>query len=384
MGAQNTIRLLKLSVAMSFLLALVNHVLPPKAFAATQLLFDYSAGFTRRGLIGEGLDFLLGPKVSIQEIFAVVAGLTVLGAAAFTVFLLRNMPRQISALLVVILALNSFAFASFVGNTGYLDTVLMVLAVLALSSDAGTGVGLGLRLGLVAIGVLVHENMLPYFSVLIGFDLWLARGGGRLALPIALSPILAGLAVLGALVMLGRFSPEQAALFAQNLQAKAGFWLDPHATSVAGRTISQNFALMADLRATRKYWGWVFFDGLPLAAMSLWLIWLARRLLQTTAGLVTRLLPVAAILAPLSLNIIAFDVVRFGVASVLVGFIALAVIIRSDPKAAARLEATLSWPHFLFVLIVNVNIFSTQINIASGHTGQFPWVLLSQMKWFSP
>jgi len=46
------IQLLRIATVLSFVLALVNHLLPPKAFAATQLLFDYSQGFTRRGLVG--------------------------------------------------------------------------------------------------------------------------------------------------------------------------------------------------------------------------------------------------------------------------------------------------------------------------------------------
>jgi len=383
MDQDRQMHLLRITAAVSFLLALVNHVLPPKAFAATQLLFDYSEGLTRRGLVGAALTLLPGDKVSVGEIYAVAALVSLAGAGAFYLFLKRTMPEQRAPLLLIILALNSFAYSSFIGNTGYLDGVLMVLTLLALSSNGARGMGLALRLGLTVLGVMVHENMLPYFTLLIGFDLFLARRAQKGALAISLLPATFGLLTLATLLFIGRMSPDQAGAFAAHVQARAGFGVDPSATKVAGRGIAQNFALMADLRGTTKYWAWVLFDGVPLALMSGWLFWLARRLL----GASTRDLAVfylgLVLLAPLSLNIIAFDVVRFGAASVLGGFIAIALILRHIPEAASRLTDTLSWPHFLLLLVLNANIFTIEVNIGAGHTSQFPWVLLTQLKWFA-
>jgi len=383
MDQDRQMHLLRITAAVSFLLALVNHVLPPKAFAATQLLFDYSEGLTRRGLVGAALTLLPGDKVSVGEIYAVAALVSLAGAGAFYLFLKRTMPEQRAPLLLIILALNSFAYSSFIGNTGYLDGVLMVLTLLALSSNGARGMGLALRLGLTVLGVMVHENMLPYFTLLIGFDLFLARRAQKGALAISLLPATFGLLTLATLLFIGRMSPDQAGAFAAHVQARAGFGVDPSATKVAGRGIAQNFALMADLRGTTKYWAWVLFDGVPLALMSGWLFWLARRLL----GAANRDLAVfylgLVLLAPLSLNIIAFDVVRFGAASVLGGFIAIALILRHIPEAASRLTDTLSWPHFLLLLVLNANIFTIEVNIGAGHTSQFPWVLLTQLKWFA-
>ena len=161
MGENRTLVMLRLAAAISFILALVNHLLPPKAFAATQLLFDYSAGIRRRGLVGAGLDLVTGAPISVGEIYAVVAGLSIIGAAAFYVFLARFMPERVSTQLLIILALNSFAFSSFVGNTGYLDTVLLSLTVGALATDARNHTGLVVRLAVAALGVMGHENMLP-------------------------------------------------------------------------------------------------------------------------------------------------------------------------------------------------------------------------------
>jgi hypothetical protein len=383
-GQQNgQFHLLRLAAVLSFALALVNHLLPPKAFAATQLLFDYQFGLTRRGLAGEILNLFTGAQIGVSGIYAAAALISALGGIAFYLFLSRLMPQKLSSYLILILALNSFAFSSFIGNTGYLDGLLLALTALALSTNAARSSGLVIRLGVTVLGVMFHENMLPYFTVLIAFDLWLARKGSAAALPIALSPVLLGFVTVAALAKIGAFTPEQAAVFADYIQSKAAFTLDANSTDVAGRSIGQNFALMADLRGTTKYWAWVLFDGVPLLAMALWLIWLANRLLGDSDAK-TRLLMIGAIIGPLSLNIIAFDVVRFGVASVLAGFLVLVLLIRHIPKAADRLEQVLTWPHFLVVLVLNVNIFTIEVNIGAGHTSQFPWVLLTQLKWLAP
>ena len=89
-------------------------------------------------------------------------------------------------------------------------------------------------------------------------------------------------------------------------------------------------------------------------------------------------------LAPLSLNVIAFDVVRFGVASVLAGFLALALLLAHVEGARARLAEVLSWPHALLVLVLNANIFTLQVSEGAGHLAQFPWVLVRQLEWLAP
>ncbi|MFQ5439603.1 MAG: hypothetical protein ACE5DK_12330, partial [Paracoccaceae bacterium] len=349
-----------------------------------QLLFDYHLGLVRRGLVGELLGWLTGETVSVGEIYLASLVISLAGAFAFFALLSRFLPQDRGGYLLMILALNTFAFASFIGNSGYLDGLLMALAALALWSDARSSHGLAARIGLVVAGVFVHENMLPNLAILIGFDIWLARRAGKRALVVAVLPVAAGALAVGFLAMFAEFSPDDAARFATHLQDKAAFRLDPASSDVAGRSMVQNFALMGDLRSTTKYWGWVLFDGVPLLAMSLWLIWLGLRVLGDCAGRMGRLLLSGAVVAPLGLNVIAFDVVRFGAVSVLAGFIVILLVIRHVPEAAPRLKTVLSWPLFLVLLVLNANMFTIGVNIAQGHLGQFPWVLLNQLKWLAP
>ena len=96
---------------------------------------------------------------------------------------------------------------------------------------------------------------------------------------------------------------------------------------------------------------------------------------------------VVACVVPVSLPVrwcLTFDVVRFGAASVLVGFVVIALLLRDSEPARRLFPRLFGWPHMLVLLVLNVNIFTIQVNIGAFHVGQFPWVLLTQLKWLVP
>ncbi len=381
MDRARTLIWLRAAAAASLILALVNHLLPPLSFPATQLLFDYEFGLVRRGLAGTLLTPLLDEPVSGGAIRVVTAAVTLTGAMGFALWMMRRFDGSVPGLLVVILALNSFAFASFVGTTGYLDGLLMVvtLAALALAPRGGLAAGLGLA-ALVVVGMLLHESMLPYFTVLIAFGIALRGPLDARPSAAALLPVATGCAVLVVLVM-SDFDAATAERFAAHLRSKADFFTDPTTLEVAGRPLAANVDFMRGVRARDAYWMWLTFDGLPLLLMSLWLIWFNLRLFGPGVHPALRLLMVAAVLAPLSLNLVAFDVHRFGTVSVLAGFIAAGLILRRADGAADRLPALMSWPVFTLLLVVNANMFSYQIQEDAMFEAQFPWVLVKQLGW---
>ena len=384
MGELRQVQLLRVAAAASFFLAIINHLLPPKSFAATQLLFDYEFGFTRRGLFGSLLNFVVGPSVSMQEIYLTCAIITLAATLGFYFFLLRELSGSLSGLLLLILALNSFAFSSFTGNTGYLDGVLLTLVLIALLSDARSNTGLVVRIAVCFVGVLIHENMLPYFALLFGLEILLARDADKSAIRAAVLPPIAGIGTVVVLVLFGEMPADMIAGYVSHIEGKANFAFDPNSTDVAGRTLLENFALMQDMRGTTKYWAWVLFDGVPLFLMALFMIWLGQRMLGDQARAIAKISLVLAVLAPQSLNLIAFDVVRFGVVSVLCGFLCVAIILRHVDGAASRLQRGFGWPVFTLLLVLNANVFTIEVNAGSGHTSQFPWVLVQQLEWMMP
>jgi len=384
MSDARTVQLLRLAAAISFIFVIVNHLMPPSVFAGSQLLFDYDQGFIRRGLAGELLGPMLGPTVSVGEIYLAAALITLTAAAILYIFLIRNLGGTVVSFLLMILVFDSFAFASFIGTTGYLDGVLLALVLLALSTNGAGTLGLLLRLAVCVIGILVHEAMLPYFTVLIGFELWIVRGAGRGAVLPALLPVAVGFMTVAVLSVIGEHDAAQAQAFLAGLNQRIEYTLPEGIKQVVRLSLTDNFELMRDMRSQPRYWNWWKFDGTPLILMSLWLIWLNMKLLGREASILTKILCLGAITAPFSLNLIAFDVVRFGVMAVLNGFIVAALLVRHLPGARERLTQVLTWPVFVILLIINANIFTMQVNQTENHLSQFPWIFVKHLEWLQP
>jgi len=365
--------------------ALVRNLLPPNAFTATVLLFDYDFGLIRRGLVGSIANLFWGDTVTRGEIYTISALLTLFAASTSALYFFRRFPATLAGHLLLVLLFSSFAFGAILASTGYIDMVLIGLVCLILFSNAASTSGLLLRIGISILGVFMHEVMLPYFTVFFAFDIWISRPGQK-PLPrfiIAVLPLLGAVAALVILAKWGQLPADQYPAFVDYINAKSVFTADPHALVVMERTLGDNLALMAEKRGMTDYRSWVLFDGIPLLAMTLWMIWLNLKLLGLKADALTRFALICAIIAPMSLNIIAFDVVRFGAFSVFIGFLSLASILHSDPQARDRLAQIINWPMFTIVLLLNLNVAVNQLNSGDGHAFLFPWVLVKQLGWVS-
>ena len=383
-------------VCLAFGLTLLQYLLPPNGFSVTVLLFDYDFGLIRRGLVGAVANFYWGDTVSRAEALTVSAIMSLFGLVSLLAYCLIRAARQAEALIWVLLLVTSFAFAAMVGATGYMDMVLIGLVSLALLSDGARITGVVLRGGAAVLGVLSHEVMLAYFCVFLAVDIWLARAGAGVLtrLSLALVPLLAGLLAFGLVATKGQIAPDDLPAFKSYIAQKAEFSvtvtagddlntthdIDPEAVAIVDRSITDNLSVMADKRAEAGYKAWVIFDGLPLAAMMIWLMLINLRL-RVGAHWFDQLLILGAILAPQSLNIIAFDVVRFGAVSCLVGFLLVLSQLRASPNSRDLLRDQLSWPVVLGVLVINQYFAVTQLSIGSAHRQSVPWVLLEQLNW---
>ena len=381
--SQSPPRWLMRLTAVAIFFAIVRNLLPPNAFTATVLLFDYEFGLVRRGLIGELANFYWGDTVSQTEVFALSAALTLFGVAATAALFFRWFSATLAGALLLLLLFSSFAFSAIIASTGYLDLLLIGMVCLVMLTDPAQHLGVLLRGLVCVIGLLMHEVMLPYFAVFLAFDIWLARPlqGAESRVAVSLVPLIAGFAAFAVILVWGQLPAENIDAYLQHIEAKSEFSAEPEATVVMERTLGDNMRMMAEKRQKADYRAWVLFDGLPLLAMTLWLIWLNFKLLARNAGGITRILLLGAIFAPLSLNVIAFDVVRFGALSVFVGFLAIISQMRTDPGVHDRLTTVMSWPVFVIVLLLNLNVAVNQINTGEGHQFLFPWALVEQLSW---
>ena len=368
-----------------FGLVVFQNLLPPNSFSATVLLFDYEFGLIRRGLFGEIGNLFWGETVSKSEVFAASAAISIAGLLALFVLIRRRLFTTQAGMFLALILFGSFAFRAIVSSTGYMDLLLLALIALALLSDPKRASGVAFRCLAVVLGMFFHEVMLPYYAVFLVFDLWIARHGeDRIRrIGVAFLPFAGGLAAFLLLALAADLPAQNVPAYFAYLDAKADINLEPDATVVMERSILDNLAMMQDKRAEMGYRAWVVFDGIPLILMSFWIGWLNFQIAATRHGFVTGLLIVGAIAAPLSLNVIAFDVIRFGSTSVLIGFLALLSQLRADPNASARLATVLTWPHFLAVLVFNLSITVNQLNVGEAHVYRFPWVFLEQLAWLN-
>ncbi|MCO4823892.1 MAG: hypothetical protein KC451_03455 [Amylibacter sp.] len=375
---------LKRLVIVIFALAILQNLLPPNGFSGTVLIFDYEFGLMRRGLVGEVANFYWGAQASRSEVLTVSVLMSLFGLLCLLGLCISRLFHTQTTLLLALLLVSSFAFKAIVGFTGYMDMILIGFVCLAALSDPNRIFGILIRALAIFVGMFCHEIMLAYFAVFLCVDLWVRRGYRITVSEISLAstPLLAGLAGFAVLSIFGINAAENAPVIVEYINQKADFTADGEATNVIGRSIGDNFALMTEKRFEMGYRSWVILDGMPLAVMMLWMLWVNLRLMSGRFNGLVHLVVVAAILAPQSLNLIAFDVVRFGAISVLVGFLTLMTLIKSDDEAELRLRHILSLPVFIVVMMLNQQFMVTQINTGLAHLYELPWVLLEQSKWF--
>ncbi len=369
--------------SIAFILAVIQNVLPPNAFSSTVLLFDFEFGLLRRGLMGEIFNLYWGETVSKSEIFVASVSMTLFGA--FSVYLVARkwLFQTNHTLYLVILLFVSFAFAGILGSTGYLDMFLIGLVGLVVLTDPRTIFGLAARCLVCFAGLFVHEAMLPYFVVFLAFDVWIARKSQQETGPYLASSLVlvSGFIAFAVLVIYGEMPADQMQNFRDFIQQKSEFNADSDALDVMGKVLKDNLAVMGEKRQHTGYRAWVVFDGVPLFLMTLWMIWFNLKIAAKGIDTVTRIFLIGAIVAPLSLNIIAFDVVRFGCTSVLVGFLIMVSQIRANPDTVDRIASALSLPMLLGLVVLNLNTKVYQLNVGEAEVYAFPWVILQQLQW---
>lgn len=381
---KNQLQWLRRLTVVVFAIAIMQNLLPPNSFSGTVLLFDYEFGFLRRGLIGELANYYFGSNASVAEVLTFSALMSLFGLLCLLLLAVRSLFDNVQGLFIALLLFTSFAFNAIVGTTGYMDMILIGGVALVMLTDPIGFIGVFLRMAVVATGIFIHEAMLPYFAVFFSLEIWLRCRDQRVFkrwFKTAL-PFLAALAAFGVVTAYGTLPTDQIPAYIEYIQTKAGFTTDPEATVVLERSLADNMAFMQEKRAEMGYRGWVVLDGIPLLLMTIWLIWLNLKILPQDSGIITKILLIGAIFAPTSLNVIAFDVVRFGSMSVLVGFLVLISQLRHSPGIQTRLSDVMGWPLFVVILVLNQSIVVTQINTGDAQKYGFPWALVQQLGWF--
>ncbi|HEY4135436.1 MAG TPA: hypothetical protein VGO34_09485 [Alphaproteobacteria bacterium] len=337
----------------------------PNLWAATQAQLDYGLGFVKRGLFGEVLS-LLGLHIERYTDFGYLSWILL----AATLGLLAQYVRTSGAFRawdngsLVALFASSFGLTYLAHLAGYLDIVLLCLALLALLVPHAGLARLAVLLAAV-IGVCVHESYLfLFFPVTLLPALLPALDEER---PSAALLMLGGLVLaVGLCVLFVAFdrslSPAELALLQGEIAARTDFPLRADFFEVLGRSATDNLRIMAGIMREGHWWRDHLVAGvtmLPTCALFLWASLGAlrrhyggwRRRVATTAAL-------AASLSPLLLQVFGWDIYRWYALTVVTSFLTM---VAAGRHCLPQGEASMLGPRLRVLAIVLIGL-----NMASG------------------
>ena len=349
---------------------------PPNEWAQTHYLFSYDLGITRRAFFGEILQQLGFAGLTDAQAHVIAIALSVLGGVAFTLWIARNIPANVTGLGLGLVAVTSFALATFLGNTGYLDGLLMLLAVGALWVP-GKGIGaVAVKCLLCCVGALIHEAMAGTLAVLVAGQLWLQ--GARSAAPL---PVIAAGGVAAVLTLLTPFADEELARIAAEVDTRA---LDFNARFIAIEAV----VAFRDGDIPRYATGWedvtyVFEKSWVLPVALIYIGVLLRWLLSLTdhRAALDRLVIALVVIGPLGVLLIAYDLSRFSALAILQTYMILALLCRLDTRVKERCAEIFAPLVLLGLLTANALIAFPTLNPLPNYYDRLPGALLDFGEW---
>jgi hypothetical protein len=323
-------------------LAICKGLRLPNLWSATQLQLNYQLGFVKRAGAGALLQLLHVP-VQRYWVFAGFSFLVLIAAIAlFCGFARQNATSKEARAFAPVFA-SSFAVTYFTHLVGYLDLILLALALLLLvlpRTPWRTVLDYCLCLG----GLLIHEDFLLTFFPVI----WLQRllpimSAGRtrsrsvLAQSLAL-PIAACIATL-IIVVPQPLAPERVLLWEKSLQAVADFPLRADFFAVLHRSLADNAQLMFGQFRTARWWAQELSATLSLLWIAAFFTWRALRIIGSAPvekKAFLRCVTVAVCLAPTLLQLVAWDLYRWYATAAFTSFMVYLLLVRHFPDTRRR------------------------------------------------
>lgn len=349
---------------------------PPNEWAQTHYLFSYDLGLSRRALTGETLQWLGFEGVTNAQSHLVAIFITVLGGLALTLWVARHVPQTQAGLALGLTIITSFGVAVYLGNTGYLDGLLMALAFAALILP-GTGIGTVLAKSLLCcVGALIHEAMAGTFAVLIATQLWLS--GARMLAPI---PVIAS---GGLAVVLSISSPFADLALTEVTAAVSDRALDFNARSIAIEAVMRfrdgmEPSFLSFWDGPGHFFEQTFVLPVGVAYLGVWLMLTLK--LVAHRDLLDRIAIAMSMLGPLAILLIAYDLSRFLSLTILQGACLLILLTYQDKVAKDRFHEVFTPMVFVGFLVANVMIAFPPLNPVPSFYDQLPGAVLDLEEW---
>jgi hypothetical protein len=351
----------------------------PNLWSATQFLFNYDFGFSKRGLVGTLLAQMGLPVLYTYELFfwcsfaLFSANLLLLIALCARGARQQNWPLQCAAAAFF----SSMGVVFLTHTVGYVDHLGLLVALAALAIRrfwprlVFTAVFFSLTL-------LIHEAGFLIFGPFLAFALLLEIPPGRPGVGGWCLLVLA-VAVSAEALVLGSATLSQAATdgMYQSLQRYADYPLRRDAFDVLIRDVSANMAI------TASKWHEPFFvtaavTSVPVVfpgiAFMLWLTHSALKFQGRGAALVV--FAYVASLSPLALHLFGWDGVRWNTLAITTSFLVFLAVATATPRSSAQPTPPISRYPLLFPACVFLVLFNlgTSVTLFDGFEVQsFPF-----------
>ncbi|HLY54507.1 MAG TPA: hypothetical protein VKS60_03050 [Stellaceae bacterium] len=358
-------------------LAVAKGLRLPLLWAATQAQVDYSEGVVKRGLLGtinRALHLSLEHYISFYAfsymVFVVLAALV-----------LRRLGRvglsgTSGGAAVVALFAASFGLTYLVNLIGYLDIILLLLAVVVLEIRHPLGQpAAALVLGVVAC--FFHEiYAIAFFPVtLLPVALRYAKGERAWA-PLALAGA-AVAAVLATAIFLAAAQPLDADAVARlqgGVLRRVDFPIRSDFFPVFLRSGTENLRETIALMGQSAWWidqACAALAFLPTTACFVWVaLRIAKSIYPGPAGRLARLAILVASASPLLMNVLGWDIYRWYAYTVIEAFLALTVVAEASGGSSFALRGR---EVVAVLVLISLNLATSVGLISEDQAPTFPY-----------
>lgn len=349
------------------LISVARGIRMPGNWAYTHFLFNYEAGFIKRGLIGE-IFHTLNPTYSNNHLwFTFVNVAFFIAAISALLYCMHTLIKRNSAWLIAasILFASSLSPTYLARTIGYFD-IISVFAVILLTQLLRAPYRQWLFLPVTIICLLIHESFFIIFFPLLFVHVVffqerrtkkdrLLLGSGYALLTFSIAFLLANYALLDSS---GRLALQG------HLEKIASIPLRLDGFSVLVRHIGDNYGIMAPSLFSL----WPNIESLPVtlptAIVLNMLIW---KIVRPHHSFQSTLVICLASFSPLAMHILAWDTHRWNALMVTTSFLNLCNVARHYP--APQIQP----PYPVFVLLIFLNGASTIGLFEEYEVRQFPF-----------
>ncbi len=362
------------------LLAVFKGLHRPDRWGATQMETDYSAGFIKRGLLGE---ILRHCHVNHYNQIVVLAFLfTVLLILELSVLAFHRITQVTGTPWTGAVMMTSFGLTYLVSLTGHLEIFQAVLAIAVLSIRRAR-LFLPVAIAASIAGLLVHELFLLVFVPLFALRALLdtlqpgPTSPGHRNEPATLrSPFLSGRALgLLALIVITlvtalvlsvapTLTPPKISMLRQSMIARLDFPPREWLFAVFARGIGDNLQIMEGLARTPHYWSMQVESLFLFGPATIFFLAISLRQVRHWPEATRTLLRIAVFLAslsPLLLHSQGFDSFRFNALTALTSFLVMFIVLTHQGSQTRALQVS-AFPAGWY----GVAAFLVAVNMGSG------------------